>query len=724
MTDRRTFLHALVAATAGAIPRLGPGAAPAVDAVPTLFHGHPDGLRTLVRFAASGIDAPAGRLRLVDRAGRLLGTAGMIRRGDALVGELWVPLATATTVRSQLETPATRGVLQTTHDLRPTPRWTLVWLAIVDPPTARARLAAVAPLARGAAAAALVTAGVRINPWSPAPPGGRDHHELLRLAAPAADAFAHTAIPTSAIALVPSQEADEPLRRALAGAGIDVAIPRTVLTDPLALAFAEGRARMAARVEEWLRGLRFAAAEANTYVAVVGTEDPDVAARVRPAIEEWTATYAYPRIVTGTDAAHQVVRAVVPAPRPVAVLAQHPVAAVAMHPPSAEAVFTPFLALAAPSEPTLDATMARMRVPVSGLVVFNPSPFARSDVVVLADGSARIVTDVPGLGYAFLPDDPTVDRRWERGGGQAVATARWRVELDRDGGAIQSLVHAATGQDLVRTGGRLNGLDYALVTDGWIETLAGVGARVGVRRITPQGAVISTATVYETLPWVDIENIPEEAFDRGLDVRHQLARAGAHVRREVPGGEREDAIPLVSARPLRWLAFPGEGTTVLLSQTGAHDVSVTDPADVVFRSPGGATRVRLTLHQGHLLPDDPWRFGYTILPLHGVPAAGRGDRTLPSFGRLVDVADPAVAVVGLKSADDGVGLVVYLMDLGGPARDIAVRPGVLAFDGAVLTDLVERDRAPATMTLDGAAVVPIAASGYAAVRLLGVRLAT
>jgi len=723
VTDRRTFLHALAAATAGALPRLVPGA-PAVDATPTIFHGHPDGLRTLVRFTASGIDAPAGRLRLVDRAGRLLGTAGMIRRGDALVGELWVPLATATTVRSQLETPATRGVLQTTHDLRPTPRWTLVWLAIVDPLTARARLAAVAPLTRGAAAAALVAAGVRINPWSPPPTGGRDHLDLLRVAAPAADAFAHTGVPTSRIALVPPEETDEPLRRALAGADAEVAIPRTVLTDPTVLAFAEGRARMTARVEEWLLGLRFAAAETGTYVIVVGTEDPDVAARARPAIEEWTATYAYPRIVTGTDAARQAARAVVPAPGPGDVLTQGPAPAVAVAPPSAEAVFAPFLALAAPADPTLDATVARMQFPVSGLVVFNPSPFARSDVVVLPDGSARIVTDVPGLGYAFLPDDPTANRGWKRRGGQAVATARWRVALDREGGAIRSLVHETTGRDLVRAGGKLNALDYALVTDGWVETLAGVGARVGVRRITPQGAVISTVTAYDTLPWVDIENVPEEAFDRGLDVRHQLARVGARVRWEVPGGEREASIPVRRARPLRWLAFPGDGPTLLVSQTGAHDVTVTDPGDVVLRSPAGASRVRLALHEGHLLPDDPWRFGYTILPLHGVPASGRGDRTLPTFGRLVDVADPAVAVVGLKPADDGVGLAVYFMDLGGPSREVAVRPGLLAFDGAVLTDLVERDHRAAVMTPDGAALVPVEASGYAAVRLLGVRLAT
>ncbi|MDH5196810.1 MAG: hypothetical protein OEY20_06130, partial [Gemmatimonadota bacterium] len=77
----------------------------AVDATPTLFHGHPDGATTLVRFSASGLDAPAGRLRVHDLAsGRLLGTAGMIRRDDRLVGELWLPLAQPRRLRSELET--------------------------------------------------------------------------------------------------------------------------------------------------------------------------------------------------------------------------------------------------------------------------------------------------------------------------------------------------------------------------------------------------------------------------------------------------------------------------------------------------------------------------------------------------------------------------------------------------------------------------------------------
>jgi hypothetical protein len=136
-----------------------------------------------------------------------------------------------------------------------------------------------------------------------------------------------------------------------------------------------------------------------------------------------------------------------------------------------------------------------------------------------------------------------------------------------------------------------------------------------------------------------------------------------------------------------------------------------------------ASRFRIELQRNALLPDDPWRFGFGMLPLSAVPTAGRGDRPLPTFGRLIDVADPAVATLAIRPADDGVGIMVFLQELGGPSRDIAIRPDVLTFDGALLTDLAERDRREAAPAPGGGILVPIEAAGWAAVRLLGVRLA-
>ena len=89
---------------------------------------------------------------------------------------------------------------------------------------------------------------------------------------------------------------------------------------------------------------------------------------------------------------------------------------------------------------------------------------------------------------------------------------------------------------------------------------------------------------------------------------------------------------------------------------------------------------------------------------------------------MLDVADPTVAVLAIRPAEDGVGVMVFLQELGGPTREVAVRPGLLAFDAAVLTDLAERDVRPATDAAGGGVLVPLESLGYAAVRLLGVRL--
>jgi hypothetical protein len=294
MTSRRDFL---AAAAAAALPALRP-AAPAVQAVTTLFHGHPDGQTTLVRFEVSSVDAPAARLRVLGSNGRLLGTAGLVRRGDILAGQLWLPLSAPISVRSDLETPVTRGVHRTTHRLSPTPRWIIHWLTLAEPVALGERLAGIAPADLGDAVAGLTAAGVRLNPWSDWRLPGADHLDLLRLAVPARRLSATTGILVSARALLPEAERDEPaVLRALAGSGIDALVQDPATVTPAALGLDAGRARMAPPIEAWL-AIRTPDAVPNPSVTLIGT-DPDFAIRALRSIEEWNGLYAYPRIVVG-----------------------------------------------------------------------------------------------------------------------------------------------------------------------------------------------------------------------------------------------------------------------------------------------------------------------------------------------------------------------------------------------------------------------------------------
>jgi hypothetical protein len=300
-----------------------------------------------------------------------------------------------------------------------------------------------------------------------------------------------------------------------------------------------------------------------------------------------------------------------------------------------------------------------------------------------------------------------------------------------------SLVDRGTGRELVRPGGRLNGLDGAVLSDVTSERLPGVGVRLRARRVTPRATAVSTVTLYDALPWVDVTNQLEwgqrgEGEGERIAWAFDFADEVDEVRWDVAGGSLAAAPPAAGITPLRWLALRGERGTMLLAVRNASEATFIDgrlallPGDAAAGTDAGGSsplRVRLAGHAGFLLPDDPWRFGYSLEPLIAVAAPGTGTVRLPTFGRLFDVPDPAVAVVGVKPADDGLGVVLYLMDLAGLPRAVPVRSGVLAFEDATLTDLTERDRQPAAPEAGGGILVPLSEWGYSAVRLLGVRLA-
>src|SRR5574342_284493 len=92
--NRRTFLAWLAA-----LPLLRrvtrPAQQPTIEMRPTALFQQPDGRKNMVRVTVAGLGAPAGRARVTDRRGALVGTAGLLPspEGTTLSGELWVPLS-------------------------------------------------------------------------------------------------------------------------------------------------------------------------------------------------------------------------------------------------------------------------------------------------------------------------------------------------------------------------------------------------------------------------------------------------------------------------------------------------------------------------------------------------------------------------------------------------------------------------------------------------------
>jgi hypothetical protein len=717
---RRGFLGLLGGGLLGIAPgrrRVPPAAS--TQAIPTLFHAHPDGATTLVRFVAAGWDVPAGRLRVREgRTGRLLGTAGMVRRGDELVGELWLPLTGPLTIYSDLETPSRRGMQRTLHRLTPTPRWIIHYLVLAAPDAMAARAARVPPLLRGTDATRLVPAGVRINAWHPFHAEGiPDHLDLLRLAVPAARAGRMSGVPVGRVALVAADAEDPPLVLALRGAQVEAIITPADVTDAATLGLTDGRAEASRRIEPWL----LARQEVPTHpAALVVSTDAAVALNARSTIDDWNAAYAYPRLQVGDEdgvVAFLTRGATLSTPAPEVTPPVPLVTGPTTPGPDPDTLFLPLARRLAPDAPTLDGIARRFAFPVAGTLVFNPSPFSRTDVVRDADGAFRVVTDVAALGYAFVPETAGIMPE-SAPSGTAIASAHARVQVERDGGAITSVRNGATERELVASGTVINQFEHAVLADMHVDTIPGVGHRIRARRMTPDGTLVSTATVFDTLPWVEIENqFTELPTDRVVQSRFPFASRFSHLRWERAGGLTEADTPVRRFGTLRWAALEGRDGTLLLGMAGITAGSLTDDGLLVLE--GGPRQVlRLQWRGGLLLPDDPWRFGFGMLPLVGRATAGTGGAALPTFGRMVDVQDPMIAVVGIKPADDGVGVIVYLMDVGDAARSVPIQPGLLPFHAAVLTDLAERDLQPIAVGTDGAIAVPIERSGYAAVRLL------
>lgn len=712
MTGRREFLLALGAA---GVPGLR--SAVTVTAEATVFRAHPDGRATLVRFIATDAAQPAGRLRVFDARRALLGTAGMLRAGDRLVGELWLPLTGEMRVRSELEMPGTRSPIHTTHTLRPQPRWTLHWLTLAEADQVAQRLLALPPLLRGVEAAVLVRAGVRLNPLPPVPdPLTLDHLALVRLPLAAARTAAAVGVPLADLARTADAAGIPHAPLVLQGAGIE----RLVAADatPEALGFDRSRADMARRIEGLLGG-RTAGAAARALV-ILGVAVDRLPAMLA-AVEEWNAAYAYPRIEVGlpgdiAPAPAVDAHAIRPAADTGAGLAALRDARRARAHERLAGTFAPLAALVAPASPDLAGLASRAAFPLPGTLVFNPGPFTRSGPTT----RGGYATDVPALGYAWLPEDREGGR--SGGGGGSGTTlldnGLLRVEVDPDAGHVRSLRDRA-GREWAADGG-VNAIDGARLDETLLEAVPG-GQRLTVRRVTFRGTVTTCLTLWDARDRLSIENVSAVVGTEPISCRFAFRPAARAVRWEMPGGAASGAPPVAPDALYRWLALDGPEGSVMLAAPDTPAARVDEAGVLSFEAPDGAARY--LLHCAAIPSEtEPWRLAAELDPLVAVPAAGTGSVPIPTFGRTVAVDEPGVLVAGIKPADDGLGVIVYLHETLGVPRSVLLSGELLRFTSAIRCDLVERDQGMLELAGDSLVAVPVAARGFSAVRLLGAHL--
>ena len=441
----------------------------------------------------------------------------------------------------------------------------------------------------------------------------------------------------------------------------------------------------------------------------------------------------------------------------------------------------------------------------AGRVVFNGANWPRTEVVRvpggagvtlsyadqalpavdLPDGDALVlVRDVPALGYLALsskprPPAPPADD----GDALDAAAGGFRVRLDPATGAIASLVGpdakervktstwSGLNQLLYVAGGERSALwtspdrdtlrapptlDIAAATRSASHRsrLPGIGVRLDVTRaLRGCSSVTSSVTLYDELPWVDIENrmtriatLDKEAVYAAFPFALTQPTVEVEVpcgrmtvdRDQQPGSGRDwychthwvwlhdaaDGVlwsapdaPLFTLNDVvrgawrRALVPDGTLFSYMMNNYWHTNYAASQSGDMVFRY-----RVSL-LAPGD--PAEPVRRGWGACdPLYLSPPYGNATPgPLIAKDGALSIPDRGVLVVGAKPADDGDGAIVKLLDIRGTARGVGIWPAAYGFQLAKRTNLVEMNGDALTVSGDRSASLDLKAWGIAAARL-------
>ena len=441
-----------------------------------------------------------------------------------------------------------------------------------------------------------------------------------------------------------------------------------------------------------------------------------------------------------------------------------------------------------------------------GRLVFNAGTWERTDVARVAGGAGKTLAyegrelpsvdlddgdalvlfrDVPPLGYVALTEsDRSAQPPASDGEALEASAGRFTVTLDGASGAIRSLT-GPDGKERVKASewSGLNQLIYArggarsaLWTTGdrndlknappqlditqarfvrcRREKLPGIGVRLVIdRALDGFPAIVSTVTLYDELPWVDVENritkTPTLAKE-ALYVAFPFAFTKPTVEVEVPLGRMtvdRDQQP-GSCRDWYchahwvWLREANEG--LLWSAPDTPLFTLNDlfrgqwrrsivPDGTLFAytmnnywhtnyaaSQGGTVTFRFRMSL--LAPGDaaePVRRGWAACdPLYVSPSyTNDAPGPLITKDRALFYADKNAMVVGAKLADDGEGVIVKLLDVAGQARAVGIWPAAYAFKLARRTTIVEQNGDPIAVGSDGRASIDLPAWGIGAARL-------
>ncbi|HEV7862399.1 MAG TPA: glycoside hydrolase family 38 C-terminal domain-containing protein, partial [Acidimicrobiia bacterium] len=416
-----------------------------------------------------------------------------------------------------------------------------------------------------------------------------------------------------------------------------------------------------------------------------------------------------------------------------------------------------------------------LREPV---IVFNPSPFGRHEVVEVG-GRLRLV-EVPPLGWRAM--DMAMDMAVDAGAPGAVevgdgwmANGHLRLEWDADGrltrvfdldhdreviaqGAFGNLfqLHDDRPRDydawdvdrdyLDHTtdlaGDALTGpVEIAIVEEGGLRGVVRFRRSFGASVIDQTmvlGAGSRRVDFVTDVDWHEDHKFLKVAFPVAVHATSaRFETQFGHLARPTHANTAfEQARFEVCAQRWADLSEAGYGVALLNDCKYGYD---TQPFAGTSFTPGGHA-LRLSLLRAPTAPDPlcdrgRHRFTYALLPhdgdLRAVIAAGyalgapldvrtpgrEAAPTRPPEHSLVACDHDGFVVETVKTADDGRGLIVRGYEALGGRRQVRLRPGV-ACTGVVRTDLLERDGEPIPVEADGMIALVVRPFELVTLRLL------
>jgi hypothetical protein len=513
--------------------------------------------------------------------------------------------------------------------------------------------------------------------------------------------------------------------------------------NPRALGFDLNQNELTGRVEDWLSStaLRFSPDDTIGTAVVVNSDADDALPTTLETVATWNARFAYPRVVVGNNTElFEEMEARTAGP---AVTAPHAIhrpqtrtghELVALAEARANHTVQRILDLGRvlggavePGAPSLETVAAYVATAVAGTVVFNSSPYQHSDLARMSDGSERLATNVPGLGYAFFPDESVTGQAssWETIGQMYSAEGeQLHVAIDRVSGAITSLVQLTDGREWVRPDSDgLNSVQGARLLRVSAERLAGVATRLMVWRRAPNvGAFTSTLTLYDELPWLSLTNETESPNPQEVSYLFHLASSEPEISWEVPAGYDTAPVPVSLLEHLRWIRLADRDATLMFRGFDAPMASVDTEGTLTSHAPHGISRYRLAPLPLYSSQDMPWVFGWDSEPMATARVEPNGSDVLPRFGSMLTFEQVGVTVLGMQPASDGYGAIVYLQETLGVSRTVSVGPGILRFRNAETVDYLERYLEQVPLDSDGTIQLLLPASSAVAVRLSGLEL--